>query len=60
MKSLPPKKHTFTPKGVTLWDDLKEDTYVRSIGGISTEWDDWYSTKEYAKKLVNVRGLTYE
>ena len=47
-------------KRITIWDDIKEDTYVRSYGGISTEWDDWYSTQEYARKLVNVRGLTYE
>ena len=57
MKNLPPQKRISTNKGVTLWDDPINDTYVRSIGGVSTEWDDWYSTKEYAKKLVNVRGM---
>jgi hypothetical protein len=52
-----PKKRTTTKMRVTLWDERIDDTYVRSIGGISTEWDDWYSTQEYARKLVNVRGM---
>lgn len=51
------KKLTATKTRVTLWEDLKDDTYVRSYGGISTEWDDWYSTQEYVKKQVNVRGM---
>ena len=57
MATLSRRKATTTTTRVTLPEYPKEDTYVRSYGGISTEWDDWYSIQEYCKKLVNVRGM---
>lgn len=43
-------------KRLSIWDDIKDDTYVRSIGGISTEWDQPYETQEWAKRKIKARA----